>query len=198
MSRGATPKGWPHTAIYIAAAAPDPKLTKEQQRASLAAIASLTARPGCPQPQHVAAAPCPLVKITAIHDPKHPACGQHGLTAAKKLAASQFVLPYVGYFSVKPHCSTTSDYILRLAGDVALDAEVGRRLPPPCCHYALQWDQSWPDFCSSCLSGWDMSSLVACGGAARIDQLPPLAPLKVARGWGIRPYCLLPPSMCTM
>lgn len=39
--------------------------------------------------------PCPLVSITPIHDPKHPACGQHGLFAARNLLAGSLVLDYV-------------------------------------------------------------------------------------------------------
>lgn len=123
MTRAHPPKNWPANLLYLPAPEPDPQLPKAEQRNLLAVLASLkaTADKGV---LNYSPAPCPLVKIVAITDPQHPAFGQHRLVAAKKLQPGQLLLPYVGYMSIEPHCSQTSDYIIRLSGDIALDAEL--------------------------------------------------------------------------
>lgn len=63
-------------------------------------------------------APSPLVKITAIDAPSHPAYGQCGLFAATALSPGSFVLFYLGHV----HDSSTSD--LASNYDLSLDREL--------------------------------------------------------------------------
>lgn len=68
-----------------------------------------------------------LVKAGRITDPQHPAFGQCGLFAAKKLLPGQFVLDYRGVVTRSQHESKTSDYTLAFVEDgpelLTLDAE---------------------------------------------------------------------------
>ncbi|KAI9199541.1 uncharacterized protein BJ171DRAFT_517874 [Polychytrium aggregatum] len=68
--------------------------------------------------------PSRRVLIKKITDPAHPACGQCGLFAAANLDPRTHVLDYVGIVnSDSTGASTTSDYIIRLLGDLSVDAE---------------------------------------------------------------------------
>ncbi|CAK7262611.1 hypothetical protein SEPCBS119000_000047 [Sporothrix epigloea] len=81
--------------------------------------------------------PSPLVEIRAIADPAHPACGQHGLFAARPLGAGSFILPYFGVYhrgnvavgrrgqGTNVYNKKESDYDLWLDrdADVAVDAD---------------------------------------------------------------------------
>ena len=81
--------------------------------------------------------PSPLVEIRSITDPAHPACGQHGLFAARHLPAGSFILPYLGVYhrgnvavgrrgqGTNLHNKKESDYDLWLDrdADVAVDAD---------------------------------------------------------------------------
>ena len=68
-----------------------------------------------------------LVMAGRINDPQHPAFGQCGLFAAKKLLPGQFVLDYRGVVTRSEHESKTSDYTLAFVEDgpelLTLDAE---------------------------------------------------------------------------
>ena len=66
--------------------------------------------------------PCPLVRVRAITDPAHPACGQFGLYAAQALQHGQHVLDYLGVVSEVE--DRTSDYVVDFGehSELALDA----------------------------------------------------------------------------
>jgi hypothetical protein len=96
-------------------------------------LSSLRARPNdaISIPSDTPLGPCPLVKITPIDTPSHPANGQHGLFAAKDLKPGTFILQYLGeiHISLPPtpdssestaiDLHATSDY------DLSLDREMG-------------------------------------------------------------------------
>ena len=71
--------------------------------------------------------PCTLAKPGRIKDPAHPACGQCGLFAAKKLACGTHVCDYRGVVTLTDHESKTSDYTLSFVEEpgvrLTLDAE---------------------------------------------------------------------------
>jgi len=72
---------------------------------------------------------CPLVKITPITTPSHPACGQSGLFATKDLKPGTFILQYLGviHTSPPPPESSTAPVIDRHADsdyDLSLDREL--------------------------------------------------------------------------
>lgn len=62
---------------------------------------------------------CSLVRIKLITDKGHPACGQYGLFAARKLAPRSHVLDYMGYVHTETESDETSDY------DICLDGALG-------------------------------------------------------------------------
>lgn len=66
--------------------------------------------------------PCPLVRVRAITDATHPACGQFGLYAAQALHHGQHVLDYLG--AVSEVEDRTSDYVVDFGehSELALDA----------------------------------------------------------------------------
>jgi SET domain-containing protein len=129
------PKCWPPQLPYLTAPAHSKSLTKEQ-------LASIQTRNDKLDqiPADATQLPCPLVKITPISGPSHPANGQYGLFATKHLKPGTFILLYLG--SVQPGSEPTpsnersttvsgtaatqhSDYELWLDKDatVAVDAE---------------------------------------------------------------------------
>lgn len=61
-------------------------------------------------------------KITDAH---HPACGELGLFAAKRLPANSYVLDYVGLVTRAEEASPSSEYVMMLGdeGELAIDAE---------------------------------------------------------------------------
>jgi hypothetical protein len=74
--------------------------------------------------RHSAAyAPVEAVSIQRIAAVDHPACGQHGLFAARYIPPRTHVVDYAGFVTNEALCSTTSDYILRLTGVLSVDAE---------------------------------------------------------------------------
>jgi hypothetical protein len=74
-----------------------------------------------------AASPCTLAKPGRIVDTSHPACGQCGLFAAKKLVFGTHVCDYRGVVTLTDHESKTSDYTLSFVEEpgvrLTLDAE---------------------------------------------------------------------------
>ncbi|ROT43332.1 hypothetical protein SODALDRAFT_327525 [Sodiomyces alkalinus F11] len=119
----AQPKNWPQHLPYHPLPIRSKGLTPRQ-------VETLTQkRPGEP---FLAAdqtpVPSPLVKITSIDDPSHPACGQHGLFATRHLKPGSFILLYVGtvHASSGPDVEE-SDYDLWLDRDagLAIDAAKG-------------------------------------------------------------------------
>lgn len=100
QSAARTPKGWPHSIEYI---------TRPRYAAHVpAAIKKHLQGDG----RSVPAAPCPLVQIRRITTQGHPAHGQAGLFATRKIAANTFILDYMG--EVHLDVRETSDYDLSL------------------------------------------------------------------------------------
>ena len=66
--------------------------------------------------------PCPLVRVRAITDASHPACGQFGLYAACALPHGAHVLDYLG--AVSEVEDRTSDYVVDFGehSELSLDA----------------------------------------------------------------------------
>lgn len=62
---------------------------------------------------------CKLVRIKLITEKSHPACGQYGLFATRKLPAQSHVLDYLGYVHPETESDTSSDY------DITLDSRLG-------------------------------------------------------------------------
>jgi hypothetical protein len=91
------PKNWPAHLPYLKSPAYPPSLTAEQ-RASL----RLKPHDALSIPPNAPKGPCPLVKITQITDPAHPACGQAGLFAAKDLKPGSFIIEYLGVIHSSP------------------------------------------------------------------------------------------------
>jgi hypothetical protein len=91
------PKNWPAHLPYLKSPSYSPSLTAEQ-RASLRLKPhdTLSIPPNAPK------GPCPLVKITQITDPAHPACGQAGLFATKDLKPGSFIIEYLGVIHSSP------------------------------------------------------------------------------------------------
>ena len=114
------PKNWPETLPYLSKQTFPTSLDRN-------VLATLRLRPQDAQDvSSIPRGPCPLVKITPITTPSHPAVGQAGLFAAKDLKAGSFILQYLGETHapltsssslVDPHA--TSDY------DLSLDREHG-------------------------------------------------------------------------
>jgi hypothetical protein len=111
------PKNWPAGLPYLT----HPRLTA-QLTASAAARDALNLR--LPQQQQQqqqtpGGAPSALVRIRHITDASHPACGQHGLFAARSLPARSWVLDYLGLYHLDGESDGASDY------DLSLDREAG-------------------------------------------------------------------------
>ena len=64
-----------------------------------------------------------MVSIRKIIDSSHPACGQHGLFANRKIAANTHIIDYVGFVEIEANESKTSDYIIHFVDALSCDAE---------------------------------------------------------------------------
>lgn len=64
-----------------------------------------------------------MVSIRRITDSSHPAYGQHGLFANRKIAANSWIIDYVGLVESAANESKTSDYIIHFVGSLSCDAE---------------------------------------------------------------------------
>ncbi|KAJ8127969.1 hypothetical protein O1611_g5668 [Lasiodiplodia mahajangana] len=125
MRKDPVPKNWPPSIPYLSQPSLAPHLT-EAQRGSLR-----TRSPDLAAviPSNFPRGPCPLVKIIPINDLSHPANGQAGLFAARRLEPGDLILPYYGlvHSSLPPYSLThdKSDYDLWLNREsgVAVDAD---------------------------------------------------------------------------
>jgi hypothetical protein len=124
---GGFPKNWPVVLPYLNISTYSRNLTPEQ-------FSFLQARPNdaISIPSDIPLGPSPLVKITSIATPSHPANGQHGLFAAKDLKPGTFILQYLGeiHISLPPipdssDSSTTVDPHANSNYDLSLDREMG-------------------------------------------------------------------------
>ncbi|EJD55443.1 hypothetical protein AURDEDRAFT_49930 [Auricularia subglabra TFB-10046 SS5] len=111
QSTSRTPKGWPHSIEYI---------TQPRYAAHVpVAIKKHLQGDG----RSVPAAPCLLVQIRRITTQAHPAHGQAGLFATRKIAANTFILDYMG--EIHTDVRETSDYDLSLVRLPAAEFAVG-------------------------------------------------------------------------
>lgn len=97
------PKNWPATIPYLTKPIYSPTLTPTH-------LCSLRTKPETalevlPKEAHPPKGHSPLVKITSITDPKHPANGQAGLFAVRDLKPGSFILEYLGVIHASPPSS---------------------------------------------------------------------------------------------
>ncbi|KAJ3090933.1 hypothetical protein HK102_002184 [Quaeritorhiza haematococci] len=102
------PSNWPQDVAFLTAPQYSPGITKNPKLIS-------KYRPSVSSPTP----PSSIVKIKPITDPSHPAFGQSGLFAAKRLPPRTHVIDYIGYVHTQAESDPTSDY------DISLDAADG-------------------------------------------------------------------------
>ena len=97
------PKNWPQSLPYLTNPAYSPTLTSSH-------LTVLRARPQETKdlPPNNPKGPSPLVKITPITTPSHPANGQSGLFATKDLKPGTFILQYIGEIHASPLSKTSA------------------------------------------------------------------------------------------
>jgi hypothetical protein len=123
----APPPGWPAGVTYLTRSRLSP--TFERARLPLltpssndSPASSKIATPS-KQPQ---SQPFPkdLIKIKKITEPSHPAFGQLGLVALKKIEPRTKVLSYLGVYHTRPHSESDYDLsVLRIRDEDSLDPE---------------------------------------------------------------------------
>ncbi|TAQ89318.1 hypothetical protein B7494_g2336 [Chlorociboria aeruginascens] len=116
-----SPKNWPENIPYLT----NPTYSPTLSQTHLSTLRTRT-RESSTIPPHIPKGPSPLVRITSISSPSHPAAGQSGLFATKDLKPGTFILQYLGVIhsnstskSQTPDPHATSDY------DLSLDRESG-------------------------------------------------------------------------
>jgi hypothetical protein len=118
------PKNWPSALPYLGTPSHSSSLTSDH-------LSVLRKRPNdaLSIPANTPKGLCPLVKITPITTPSHPANGQSGLYAAKDLKPGTFILQYLGEIhpttSVHPDGSVPVDPYANSNYDLSLDRELG-------------------------------------------------------------------------
>ncbi|KAK0382803.1 hypothetical protein NLU13_9898 [Sarocladium strictum] len=148
------PQNWPPDLPYLASPFLDDDISSEHLQ-TLHTKPIDTSIPCLTSSQ--TALPNPLVRITPINNPSHPAYKQHGLFALEPLAPGTFILPYLG----RTHTTTTtnpqSDYDLWLdrAADIAVDAATcgnearfvndyrGGVRERPNAEFGVGWSEEW-------------------------------------------------------
>lgn len=108
------PKGWPSSTIYLHAPSYSRKLSADKTKALLTSRPDLSADASI----YKISGPYPIVRITPVTDPNHPANGQNGLCTTQHCAPDSFILPYLGYVHDETDIDETSDY------DLSLDREL--------------------------------------------------------------------------
>ena len=118
MNKTKPPSGWPENVEYLCSSlrvspGVEASVLKllHTPNAATSQLDKISVRQ-CPSPN-------PLVRITPIVSPHHPAQGQNGLFATKHLAPSTFILPYLGCLHSEEGSDPDSDY------DISLDRELG-------------------------------------------------------------------------
>ena len=114
------PQNWPTSLPYLTTPSYSPSLTKSHLTALRTPPMPPSTLPILPLPR----GPSPLVRITPITNPLHPAHGQSGLFAARDLRPGELIVPYLGELHPGSTTDPTSDYDLWLdrEADVAVDA----------------------------------------------------------------------------
>lgn len=112
-AKAGPPKNWPPHLTYLTSPVYSPKLPAEVK---------LSLNPQNAKEFHPAH---PSLAIKPISTPGHPAQGQSGLFALKKIPANTHLLDYIGHITIPPETSQTSDYSLSLDRyqSVSIDAE---------------------------------------------------------------------------
>ncbi|ESZ92511.1 hypothetical protein SBOR_7103 [Sclerotinia borealis F-4128] len=85
------PKNWPPHIPYLTTPTYCPTITPSHLK-----LLRTPPTDSLPIPPSHSKGPCPLVKITPINDPSHPANGQSGLFASRDLKAGTLILQYIG------------------------------------------------------------------------------------------------------
>jgi hypothetical protein len=110
MKQGKLPKSWPKDVVYLMRSvyskAVEPGLMRLPRPEDAVSISNTTG-------------PYPTVRITAVTDGSHPACGQSGLFASQRLPPDSFILFYLGYVHDHNDTDPKSNY------DLSLDREFG-------------------------------------------------------------------------
>ncbi|KNE55332.1 SET domain-containing protein [Allomyces macrogynus ATCC 38327] len=104
------PASWPASVRYLTEYEYHASLPRELRLATAAPVAGAKPKPH------------PLVAIRRIEDPAHPAFGEHGLFATKKLAPGTHLLDYLGVVHANTAYPADSDYVLTLDRDRCIDA----------------------------------------------------------------------------
>ena len=63
------------------------------------------------------------ISIRIIDDKEHPACGQRGLFASRKLPAHSYIIDYIGEVHTDAMLSKSSDYTLSFRDGLSIDGE---------------------------------------------------------------------------
>ncbi|PNP60372.1 hypothetical protein THARTR1_00396 [Trichoderma harzianum] len=118
------PKNWPATLPYLKAPLYGKDISPTHIQFLRTKPPDAIDTPIAPASSPATETPCPRVKIQAITDHKHPACGQFGLFAAHNIAPGELILAYLGRLHGRATTSEESDYDLWLDRemDVAVDA----------------------------------------------------------------------------
>ncbi|KZZ97392.1 SET domain protein [Moelleriella libera RCEF 2490] len=111
------PKNWPPALPYLTAPLHDKRLSRAQRQALTTTTTTTSPAAMAIIPAAWTASPAINVRIQAITDPDHPACGQHGLFAAQNLPPGAFVVVYLG--RVHPGSTTKTNTTLAAAAAAA-------------------------------------------------------------------------------
>lgn len=100
MTMASKPKGWPADVVYISASMYHSSMPKE----IISQLRGSKPSKGVP--------PCALVRIRRIDEAGHPAKGQSGLFATKKIPPNTFILFYLGEVHADPREASNYDLSL--------------------------------------------------------------------------------------
>lgn len=106
MSKTEKPGNWPSNIVYL-------NHNVYSRKIEPATLHEILPKPATPN------SVCKLVRIKLITEKSHPACGQYGLFATRKLPAQSHILDYLGYVHPDTESDPTSDY------DISLDSSLG-------------------------------------------------------------------------
>ncbi|TPX64526.1 hypothetical protein SpCBS45565_g05808 [Spizellomyces sp. 'palustris'] len=125
MSPNSIPPNWPRSLLYLTHNVWAPDIPAVQRTPYLHHTVSEAAEDdGIPVKKvKVHTGPCPDVEIRAITEKSHPAFGQNGLYAKKRISPFSFLLDYRGTIQCSSNVSLQSDYTLLFDGDLTIDAQ---------------------------------------------------------------------------